>query len=254
MQIKKTLTILLMLMTFISNAQESTSDKSWKFLIEPYLMFASMSGDAGIRELPPINVDVNTSEIFSNLEFGAMIYLEAQNDKWAIGSDLVYMKLAQDVTPSTLISSGTITAKQLIWEVSGLYRFLPFLEGGIGLRLNSLELGADINRNIIGGGDTTFISADNSETWVDPVIIARATKVLKEKWQLQLRGDIGGFGIGSDLTWQLQGLVGYRFTKLFQTTLGYRVISTDYDNGSGADRFRYDMTTSGPVIKFGFNL
>jgi len=254
MKIKTNLTILLLLIAFISNAQESTSEKSWKFLIEPYLMAASMSGSAGIRELPPIDVDFSASDIFSNLEFGAMIYLEAQNDKWAIGSDFVYMKLAQDVTPGTIINSGRLKAKQTIWEVSGLYRLLPFLEGGIGLRLNNMEMGADLNRNTIGGGSSTFVSANNSETWVDPVIIARATKVLNEAWLFQFRGDIGGFNIGSSLTWQLQGLVGYRFTKLFQTTLGYRVISTDYDNGSGADRFRYDMTTSGPVIKFGFNL
>ena len=115
-------------------------------------MFPSMSGTTGIRELPPIEVDANTSDIFSNLQFCAMIYLEAQNDKWAIGSDFVYMKLAQDLTPTTLISSGRITTKQLIWEFSGLYRILPFLEGGIGLRMNNMEMGADIDRNTIGGG------------------------------------------------------------------------------------------------------
>lgn len=217
-------------------------------------MFPSMSGTTGIRELPPIEVDANTSDIFSNLQFGAMIYLEAQNDKWAIGSDFVYMKLAQDLTPTTLISSGRITTKQLIWEFSGLYRILPFLEGGIGLRMNNMEMGADIDRNTIGGGTTTFVSVDNSEFWIDPVIIARATHTEYDKWLLQFRGDIGGFNIGSSLTWQLQGYVGYRFTKLFQTTIGYRVIGIDYDKGSGADRFRYDVNTSGPVLKPGFNL
>lgn len=254
MKIKTNLTILFVLMAFMSNAQQSTSDKSWKFLIEPYLMFPSMSGTTGIRELPPIEVDANTSDIFSNLEFGFMLYLEAQTDKWAIGSDFVYMKLAQDVTPTTLVNSGELTAKQLIWEFSGLYRILPFLEGGIGLRMNNMEMGADINRNIIGGGTTTFVSADNSEFWIDPVIIARATHTVNGKWLFQFRGDIGGFSIGSSLTWQLQGYFGYRFSKLFHTSVGFRAIGMDYDKGSGADRFRYDVTTFGPVVRLGFNL
>ena len=254
MKIKTNLSILFVLILFSSNAQESTSDKSWKFLIEPYLMFPSMSGTSGIRELPPIEVDANTSDIFSNLEFGAMVYLEAQNDKWAIGSDFVYMKLAQDVTPTTLISSGIITAKQMIWELSGLYRILSFLEGGIGLRMNNLEMGADINRNIIGGGTTTFVSAENSEFWIDPVIIARATHTVNGKWLLQFRGDIGGFSIGSSLTWQVQANFGYRFSKLFHTTVGFRAIGMDYDKGSGADRFRYDVNTFGPVVRLGFTL
>lgn len=254
MKLKTNLAMLFVLMAFMSNAQQSTSDNSWKFLIEPYLMFPSMSGTAGIRELPPLTVDASASDIFSNLQFGAMLYLEAQTDKWAIGSDFVYMKLAQDVTPGVVISSGRLTAKQLIWEFSGLYRILPYLEGGIGLRMNNIEMGADINRFTIGGGDTTFLSAENSQFWIDPVIIARATTAINDKWQFQFRGDIGGFSIGSSLTWQLQGYVGYRFTKLFQTTIGYRVIGIDYDKGSGADRFRYDVNTSGPVVKLGFNL
>ena len=48
-----------------------------------------------------------------------MLYLEAQTGKWAIASDLVYMKLAQEVTPGTLIQSGEVSAQQLIWEMAG---------------------------------------------------------------------------------------------------------------------------------------
>lgn len=70
-------------------AQENTKDKKWEFLIEPYLMFPSMNGESGIRELPPLDVDVSASDVFSNLEFGSMLYLEARTDKWLIGSDLV---------------------------------------------------------------------------------------------------------------------------------------------------------------------
>lgn len=153
-----------------------------------------------------------------------------------------------------MINSGTLTATQLIWELSGLYRILPFLEGGVGLRANNLEIGADIIRNVIEGGTTNLLSAENSEFWIDPIFIARMTKSLKEKWQFQFRGDIGGFDIGSSLTWQLQGYVSYRFSKLFQTTVGYRVIGMDYDKGNGADRFSYDVDTSGPLLRFGFNL
>ena len=81
-------TIVAFSINFSLNAQTQvpSDDKDWKFLIEPYLLFPSMSGTTGIRELPLIEVDANTSDIFSNLEFGAMLYLEAQTDKWAIGS------------------------------------------------------------------------------------------------------------------------------------------------------------------------
>ena len=250
--------VLLILMLAISQfgllAQETTDDKKWDFLIEPYLMFPTMSGESGIRELPLISVDANSSDIFSHLDFGAMLYLEARSDKWTLGSDFVYMKLSQDVEPSTLINAGEIELKQMIWELSGLYHVLPFLETGIGVRLNNISMAANISRNAIGGGTTELLDAENSEFWVDPVIIARFSETINDTWQFQFRGDLGGFGIGSDFTWQLQGAIGYRFSKLFQTTIGYRIIGMDYDKGSGANRFRYDMNTSGPMIKFGFNI
>ena len=74
-----------------------------------------------------------------------------------------------------------------------------------------------------------------------------------KKWLFQLRADVGGFGIGSDFTWQGQADVGYRFSKLFQLGLGYRFIGIDYENGEGSDRFKYDVDTYGPVLRFGFH-
>jgi hypothetical protein len=92
-----------------------------------------------------------------------------------------------------------------------------------------------------------------TETWFDPMIIARIKKSEVDKFVYQFRGEIGGFGIGSDLAWQIQAYAGYRFSKLFEMTAGYRIISLDYESGSGQDRFEYDVDTSGPVIRFGFN-
>jgi len=69
----------------------------------------------------------------------------------------------------------------------------------------------------------------------------------------EFRGEIGGFGIGSDFAWQIQAYAGYRFSKLFHITAGYRVISLDYKTGEGENRFLYDINTFGPVIRFGFN-
>lgn len=253
MKFKTLLFLILVLPQLNLFAQDEAENKKWEFLIEPYLMFPNMNGESGIRELPSINVDASSSDIFSNLDFGAMLYMEARSDKWVLGSDFVYMKLSQDVSPRLLINSGEIEVSQLIWEVSGLYRIRPFLDIGLGLRFNNITMAANIRRNAIVGGPIEFVSAENSEFWVDPVIIARLSETINDTWQFQLRTDIGGFGIGSDLTWQIQGGVGYRFSKLFQTTIGYRIIGMNYEKGSGAERFRYDVNTSGPMLKLGFN-
>ena len=228
------------------------ADGRWGFLIEPYLMFPNMSGQIGIENLPIAEVDANPADIFDKLNLGLMLYLEAHNNQWAITSDLLYMNLKQDVTPRTLIISGEATAKQLAWEISGLYRLTTFLEAGIGVRYNSINSGLDIQRKAI-SGDTTATSADITERWTDPIIITRIIYNVDNKWLFQFRGDLGGFNIGSAFTWQIQGYIGYRFSELFQLTIGYRYMAIDYDEGTGEDRFKYDMSIFGPMVKLGFN-
>jgi hypothetical protein len=69
----------------------------------------------------------------------------------------------------------------------------------------------------------------------------------------QVRAVIGGFGIGSDLAWQAQAIAGYHFSKLFEMSIGYRVISLDYKHGSELDSFIYDVITYGAMVRLGFN-
>ncbi len=233
-------------------AQASAPEKKWNFLTDVYLMFPYMDGEIGIGESLILPVEANPGDIFSKLKMGAMLYLEAQTDKWAITSDLVYMNLKQDVTPGTIVTSGNVNAKQLIWEAAGLYRITPFLEAGVGGRLNYLETGIDVWRKVIPSG-TEEVTGVKSKTWFDPVVIARLTTDINDKWLFQFRGDIGGFGVGSDLTWQLHATAGYRFSKLFQMSLGYRILSTDYKTGEEPTEFLFDVNEFGPEIRFGFN-
>ena len=225
----------------------------WNFLVEPYVMFPNMSGTVGLGDFPEATIDASSNDILGQLKMGFMLNAEASTGKWTIGSDLLYMDLAKGVEAGNLISSGEITAKQLGWEVSGLYRVMPWLELGLGGLLNSINSGADLNMKAIGGG-TIPKSKSLTKTWFDLMLITRISNKSGEKFIYLFRGEIGGFGIGSDLAWQIQAYAGYRFSKLFQITGGYRIISLDYENGSSANRFMYDVNTSGPVLRLGFNL
>ncbi len=226
--------------------------KKWNFLVEPYLMFPYIDGDVGIGKSLILPVDANPGDIFNNLQMAFMLYLEAQTDRWAITSDIVYMKLNQEVTPGTLIHSGSVTAKQFVWEFAGLYRILPYLEAGIGGRLNYLQITVDVEINKIRSGTEPAFGRKH-KTWFDPILIIRSEPNIRNKWLFRFRGDVGGFNVGSKLTWQLQAYAGYRFSKLFQLSLGYRILSFDYSSGDPPKEFIFNVTEAGPVIRFGFN-
>jgi hypothetical protein len=48
--------------------------------------------------------------------------------------------------------------------------------------------------------------------------------------------------------------IGYRTSPAFELSGGFRAFGMDYENGSGIDAFKYDITTYGPQLgaKFHF--
>jgi hypothetical protein len=226
--------------------------KKWEFLVEPYFMLANMEGTTAVGSLPDVEVDASAEEILDHLQSGFMIYVEARKGPWAFTSDFLFMDLEASAEPSTAIQSGVVTMGEAAWELAGLRKILPWLEGGVAARMMRLEMGLDVVRNQVGGG-TTEQSKSLTQTWVDPAIVARMQLPDADKWLLQLRGDIGGFGIGSDLAWQVQAYGGYRFSHLFQVTAGYRAFGIDYETGEAESYFLYDVVASGPVLQVGFN-
>ncbi len=63
-----------------------------------------------------------------------------------------------------------------------------------------------------------------------------------------LRGEVGGFDLGSDLTWQVMGGVGYRVGESSDVFFGYRHLKIDYSENN----FTYDTETSSFILGMNF--
>lgn len=61
------------------------------------------------------------------------------------------------------------------------------------------------------------------------------------------RGDVGGFGVGSDLTWQAFAGIGYGFNPRWSVTAGYRALGVDFQRSW----FELDVIMHGPVVGVG---
>jgi hypothetical protein len=230
-------------------SQETTdAEKGWEYVLAPYLLFPYMNGDVAIRGIPAKS-DVGPSDIFENLDFGAMLYLEMHNSTWAITVDGLYMDLGVDgKTPLTNRNVG-IDLKQFGLEAAGLWRFTSWAEIGLGGRLNIL----DGSLKVEPGQTLPGIDVSNNYTWFDPLVVVRLTVPLENAWRLGIRGDVGGFGIGSDYAWQVVPFVGYRFKDFFELAGGYRGLGMKYDTVDSGEAFVYDMIISGPEIALIFH-
>jgi opacity protein-like surface antigen len=90
----------------------------------------------------------------------------------------------------------------------------------------------------------------DSRDWVEPLVGARFVWELNEKFSLNFRGDVGGFGIGSasNLTYNLIPGCSYRLTENTTFDFSYRYFNMDYSNGSGSNKLAMDAEAYGPVI------
>jgi hypothetical protein len=83
--------------------------------------------------------------------------------------------------------------------------------------------------------------------WFDPYIGLRGRYNFNKVFYTAVRGEIGGFGAGSDLMWEVEGAIGINLTHCIFTEVGYRALSVDYDN----DGLLFDTITHGPQITTG---
>jgi len=98
--------------------------------------------------------------------------------------------------------------------------------------------------------DTLPKAADGTQWWVDPIIGLRAQINLTRWLFLAAQGDVGGFGAGSNIAWNVQATLGVNFTRTFFGEIGYRYFYMDYGNGGAV----YDAAEYGLFLGLGVKL
>ena len=59
------------------------------------------------------------------------------------------------------------------------------------------------------------MSVSQDKTWVDPLVGLTLRSPGQHRVHLQVYTEIGGFGAGSDFTWQIFPTLGFKFTDHF---------------------------------------
>lgn len=224
-------------------APARAANDAWTFSLSPYLWIAGISGTVGgtASSAPPREIKISFGELFDNLSgIGVMLAGEASYGRFHLVGDLMWLTVAADIkTKGLLFNGGHAKTSVTQAELLGLYRFVkmgPYaLDGGAGLRLWSLDLEARLN-----GGILPTAKADITKTWVDPIFGLRALIRFSPSWSAALYGDIGGFGVSSDFTWQALATLNYRAADWVDLRAGYRHMEVD--------RSRAHLSLSGPIV------
>lgn len=235
-------------------ADEPKKTDDWEFAVNPYVWFLFLDGDITVKGQTQ-RASVKFGDIFKDINFAVMVEAEARKGRVGGFVNTIFGALGDDKTVQGV--KLDVSVDLLYVGFGAYYRLGPWaLEDAPG------ENGATLTVDPYVGGRYTYIDTkvdvvgietikDNVD-WIDPILGVRTLWDLSERWSIDAAADIGGFGAGSDFTWHAFGLIGYRF-NLFgerdaRVLVGYRALYQDYEKGSGASKFEWDVTVHGPVM------
>jgi hypothetical protein len=272
-------------------APSAPADK-WQFSFTPYGWMINVNGDVTARgHTADVNEDFFQIVEKSDSLLAWMSYFEARKGRVAFFTDLVWMDLGfpghfqangspfkrfpnvnVDVKgkvqldyQSTIIQSG-IAYEVARWErgagsftaidVLGSARYWN-LDVDVNLHLTGTitaeleRLGLQFKRS-----GSVAVARGNDLQWVDPVVGGRIRHQIAPGKVVRLEGDIGGFGAGSEFSWQLVGTYGFDTTCLgtpLHAVIGYRALAVDYSERGRYGKDGLDAVQHGPVIGVTFN-
>jgi len=228
----------------------------WQFEITPYVFGAGLRGTTGVG---PVTADIDSSfgDILKHFDSGLMAAAEARKGPWTFAFDGVYFRLKDQATRSWQgpgIGSATgdleATVSQLVYQLAVAYRVndgstkVDVLGAGRYTRLDTdLNLVTTTGPLLPGGERSLSGSAD----WWDPVVGARVLVPFAEHWTFMGYGDVGGFGVGSKITYQAIAGANWEFSKSFTAKFGYRYMYQKYDKNN----FLWDIAAHGAYVGLG---
>ena len=235
-------------------------EDDWRVDVTAWIWLNGMSGD--IRTGPiTADVDAGFSDILdaSDSLFAFTGRLEVGKGRWAGFIEGMYADIgADDQTGLLGLATVDVSTEIVLLDFGVLYRAWDQVATNGGGRSHAIDLYVGGRYQALSAElDPVLLAArTKSKNWLDPILGMRATIQLAKRFDFTVVGDIGGFGVGSDLTWSARGVFGYHFECFdMPSTIyaGYAALGTDYSDGSGLQRFEWDMILHGPVLGISFS-
>lgn len=235
---------------------------NWALQITPYVWAAGLDGDISpFRRSPTIGVEKSFSDVMADLNVGGFMNVFGRYDRFVLSGDMMYVntidsRRAGPLPARPIPGVGMMPPGSHVDAKVNTKQFTATLMGGYQV-INTPQIALDV----LGGARIWHISNDVTLTgtigsmsrsgryverfgWVDPLVGLRTFVPVTQKLSFQGQADIGGFGVGSDLTWSVLATANYVFSDHLSASAGYKVINVDYARRGHV----YNTRLSGPVL------
>lgn len=221
-----------------SGGQADPSD--WSGQVTLYGWGAGVSGDfTPLPGAPRLSFDNSFSDVLEDLDAAFFMTALARRGDLVFFGDLTYSSSSRSGrVPPGVAASGKLTMRSATLAAgkrlqAGPQTTLDLLGGA---RFWSID--GSVSVPLVG------VSVAPEANFTDPILALRANTQLSPRWSLLAYADAGGFGVGSDVTWQAAVTANYQISDHVYLSGGWRHLYVDYNN-SGAD---FEGSMTGPVV------
>lgn len=235
------LTTLSAMTLFSSGTAMAQHDDDSFFRVTPYLWMLGIDGQTAVLG-QNADVEAEFSDLLDALNFALMVSME-----WNRGNGFVYldpMFSALEInfeTPGPLPLGGTVESDMIIADLGAGYEINDTFDIYAGVRYFDNDITVTPN--------TIPTPASIGDDWTDFLLGFRVHTELGEKWSVAGKADVAVAG-DSDSAYYLQFIFMRHFGENKHLDIGWRHYDVDFESGSGASRFLWDIEHTGPIVGF----
>ena len=230
-------------------AASTAPESNWHLAISPYLWFPGAHGNIGDPNGGEIHFSASPGDLLSHFRFGIMGVVEPRYKRIVMPLDIMYIRLGDDKSLPNSPNQGVanLKAQEFILTQKIGYRVIDSerikIDGLAGFRY--WHFGEQVSFT------TNNLNFSGSQNWVDPLVGGRIMGILTPKVEVNIGGDVGGWGTGAQIDYQIFGALGYRIKPALALQVGYRYLYFDYRRSTGV---YFDAATSGVFFGVTINL
>jgi hypothetical protein len=229
-----------------------------RYEITPYFWFFGLKGDV-VAEGDTAQLNARINDIFDFLNFAGMAHVGVYKGRLGVFTDLFYADLEDETVDDEVKVSGRV---KLFFGEYGISYLLGRTELTGGSTITARRGERAILYEVFAGG--RYVRTDNkvrrdpgeesgqTRSANIPIVGGRLGFTTSKFAAILVRGDIGGFGIGTDFMWNVSFGFDTISSETVRFSFRYRIMSFDNIEGSGSERGGFDGTVQGPGVGLTF--
>ena len=195
--------------------------------------------------IPSASTTIDPGALISHLTWVPFMgEIEFRYGPYGVIADFIHAPLKAGVSTRDVLFSGatsgvTIDTGTAMFLYRAMERTDQHLDVGAGVRAWGFMGDISLNPGLL---PATVVS--NGMSWADPMLALRYSHDLGNGLSATAYADVGGFGAGAHVDWQLIGTIDYAAASWIDLHAGFRTLNFDYT----ATRAEFNFHMYGPIL------